>query len=95
MGDRWAFALLVAAFVGVCRFNDFQKQLKFAFLIGRDRNNRKVLGAKKEDTIAGYLLIVIGNTVKLPIEEEGRQRRTALHKSYVLEIGCRDQLIRL
>ncbi len=27
IGDRWAFALLVAAFVGVCRFTDFQQQL--------------------------------------------------------------------
>lgn len=27
MGDRWAFALLVAAFVGVGRFTDFQSQL--------------------------------------------------------------------
>ncbi|MDG4665759.1 helix-turn-helix domain-containing protein [Mycobacterium sp. 236(2023)] len=27
IGDRWAFALLVAAFVGVSRFTDFQSQL--------------------------------------------------------------------
>jgi DNA-binding HxlR family transcriptional regulator len=27
IGDRWAFALLVAAFVGVTRFTDFQSQL--------------------------------------------------------------------
>ena len=27
LGDRWAFALLVAAFVGVTRFTDFQSQL--------------------------------------------------------------------
>ncbi|CAA0114375.1 putative HTH-type transcriptional regulator [Mycolicibacterium vanbaalenii] len=27
IGDRWAFALLVAAFVGVSRFTDFQAQL--------------------------------------------------------------------
>ena len=27
IGDRWAFALLVAAFVGVARFTDFQSQL--------------------------------------------------------------------
>ncbi len=27
MGDRWAFALLVAAFVGASRFTDFQSQL--------------------------------------------------------------------
>ena len=27
MGDRWAFAVLVAAFVGVRRFTDFQEQL--------------------------------------------------------------------
>ncbi len=27
IGDRWAFALLVAAFVGVSRFTDFQTQL--------------------------------------------------------------------
>lgn len=27
IGDRWAFALLVAAFVGVTRFTDFQAQL--------------------------------------------------------------------
>jgi DNA-binding HxlR family transcriptional regulator len=27
MGNRWGFALLVAAFVGMSRFTDFQKQL--------------------------------------------------------------------
>lgn len=27
IGDRWAFALLVAAFVGITRFTDFQSQL--------------------------------------------------------------------
>ena len=27
LGNRWAFALLVAAFVGVSRFTDFQAQL--------------------------------------------------------------------
>ncbi len=27
IGDRWAFALLVAAFVGMARFTDFQSQL--------------------------------------------------------------------
>jgi DNA-binding HxlR family transcriptional regulator len=27
MGNRWGFALLVAAFVGVSRFTDFQSQL--------------------------------------------------------------------
>lgn len=27
LGNRWAFAILVAAFVGVSRFTDFQKQL--------------------------------------------------------------------
>ena len=27
IGDRWAFALLVAAFVGIGRFTDFQAQL--------------------------------------------------------------------
>lgn len=27
MGDRWGFALLVAAFVGITRFTDFQSQL--------------------------------------------------------------------
>jgi DNA-binding HxlR family transcriptional regulator len=27
LGNRWAFALLVAAFVGVSRFTDFQTQL--------------------------------------------------------------------
>ena len=27
IGDRWAFALLVAAFVGISRFTDFQTQL--------------------------------------------------------------------
>jgi DNA-binding HxlR family transcriptional regulator len=27
LGDRWAFALLVAAFVGASRFGDFQDQL--------------------------------------------------------------------
>ncbi|PRC50859.1 transcriptional regulator, partial [Mycobacterium sp. ITM-2017-0098] len=27
VGDRWAFALLVAAFVGAERFGDFQSQL--------------------------------------------------------------------
>jgi DNA-binding HxlR family transcriptional regulator len=27
LGNRWAFALLVAAFVGTTRFSDFQRQL--------------------------------------------------------------------
>ena len=27
LGNRWGFALLVAAFVGMCRFTDFQNQL--------------------------------------------------------------------
>ena len=27
LGNRWAFAILVAAFVGVSRFTDFQTQL--------------------------------------------------------------------
>src|SRR3954466_3073811 len=61
LGNRWAFALLVAAFVGVSRFTDFQAQLGAA--PGSISDRLSIL-------TANGVLIAVGNRYRLT--EKGR-----------------------
>lgn len=63
LGNRWAFALLVAAFVGTSRFNDFAAQLGAPPGSLADRLQMFTAGGVLESTSGRYLLTEKGRAV--------------------------------